>query len=126
MAALNNNYNRGDLILVNLSGSICSEIGNDENDNPRSCVIVSRSQALSDNNPLVFIVPFTTQGKPMPFHVKLYPNINNVQEICRAKIEHLRCIDKQRITTHLQQNIGDKATDIIIKKICQYNFGVFT
>jgi Growth inhibitor len=83
---------RGDIYLIDLSGSVGSE-----QSGVRPCIIVSNDIG-NEHSPLVHVVPITSRvKKQMPFHVK----ISNLREPSIALCEQVGRVDKRRLIERL-------------------------
>lgn len=86
--------NRGEIWLVNWSPARGSE-----QEGIRPSLILQTDKGNSNKNyPNTIVLTITTQGKEIPFHIKLNPNkINGLKEISYIKCEQILTISKKRL-----------------------------
>jgi len=89
------NCQPGDIYLFDLSGNVGKETGNSKANKPRPCIIVSCDKYNQDENPLLLIVPLTSEDHGSLLNYKLLPPVT--QHKCFARCSQIRVVDDHRI-----------------------------
>jgi mRNA interferase MazF len=102
------NLGRGTIVIANLEPIVGHEQGG-----VRPCVTVSDPAVAEDQRyPLIAVVPVTSTPARGALYPELAPGKNGLTKVSYALIDHLRCVDKQRIRRALGTISSDELRSV--------------
>jgi mRNA interferase MazF len=98
--------NQGDIYLVNLDQTICTEASK-----IRPCIILSVN-TMNRYSPRIIVAPITSiVGKVYPFEIFIQAGIGGLKKDSKIMLDQIRSLDKKRLV----KKIGVMDKELLIK-----------